>query len=169
MLPCDEELWQGHAVRPGRSAKGVGGNYPSLSSDEGSIYAETGGTYIATLRFLAPRAVCHRLRPADRGASLPDIEIRHGSGVFWGVQYHPEIDLHEVSGALRRQSDELVGEGYASSPEALEKYASMVEALHQAPDCKDLAWCLRLDEQVTTAECRLTELRNFICFVAEEQ
>ena len=105
-----------------------------------SVGRSSGETYIDTLHALAPEAVCHRVKPADRGASLPDIEIRHGSGVFWGVQYHPEIDLHEVSGALRRQSDELVGEGYASSPEALEKYASMVEALHQAPDCKDLAW-----------------------------
>ena len=29
-------------------------------------------------------------------------EIRHGEGVFWGVQYHPEIGLDEVAGALRR-------------------------------------------------------------------
>jgi hypothetical protein len=31
--------------------------------------------------------------------------------VFWGVQYHPELDLYEVAGALRRQSDQLVGRG----------------------------------------------------------
>src|SRR3712207_7020311 len=53
------------------------------------------------------------------------VEIRHGSGTFWGVQYHPELDLYEVAGALRRQSDELVSEGNATSPEALEKYASL--------------------------------------------
>jgi len=83
------------------------------------------------------------------------------------VQYHPELDLYEVAGALRRQRDELVDEGYASSPEALEKYASHVEALHSTPDRRDLAWPLGLDEQVTKVECRLTELRNFIRFVTE--
>jgi GMP synthase (glutamine-hydrolysing) len=95
------------------------------------------------------------------------VEIRHGAGVFWGVQYHPELDLHEVAGALRRQCDDLVSEGYVGSSEDLERYASMIEALHQAPDRRDLAWLPGLDEQVTKVECRLTELRNFIRFVVE--
>jgi GMP synthase (glutamine-hydrolysing) len=60
-----------------------------------------------------------------------------------------------------------VSEGYVSSSEALETYASMVEALHEAPSRRDLAWILGLDEQVTEAECRLTELRNFIRRVTE--
>jgi GMP synthase (glutamine-hydrolysing) len=92
-------------------------------------------------------------------------EIRHGQGVFWGVQYHPELDLHEVAGALRRQCDDLVSEGYARRPADLEGYASMIEALHHDPDRRDLAWLLGLDAQVTDMECRLTELRNFIRFV----
>ncbi len=252
----------------------------------------SGETYIDTLRFLAPEAVCHRVKPADRGTSLPDraelqsydavfvtgsplhlyqdtpetrrevdlmravfeagvpsfgscaglqvatvaaggavrpsrkgreagfarritlteaghrhpllagrpasfdapafhsdevetlpeggtllafntvtevqaVEIRHGAGVFWGVQYHPELDLYEGAGALRRQCEDLVSEGYVSSPEVLETYASMVEALHEAPERKDLAWVLGLDEQVTEVACRLTELRNFIRLVIE--
>ena len=95
------------------------------------------------------------------------VEIRHGRGVFWGVQYHPELDLYEVAGALRRQSDELVEDGLAESQETLEQYASAVEALHHAPGRKDLAWVLGLDEQVTNVDARLTELRNFIRFAAE--
>jgi GMP synthase (glutamine-hydrolysing) len=97
------------------------------------------------------------------------VEIRHGPGVFWGVQYHPELDLHEVAGALRRQCDDLVSEGYARSSEDLERYASMLEALHQAPDRRDLAWLLGLDVQVTQIELRLMELRNFIRFVVESR
>lgn len=95
------------------------------------------------------------------------IEIRYGAGVFWGVQYHPELDLYEVAGALRRQCDDLVSEAYVSSSQELERYASIVEALHKAPDRRDLAWLLGVDEQVTQADCRLTELRNFIRFVIE--
>lgn len=97
------------------------------------------------------------------------VEIRHGPGVFWGVQYHPELDLYEVAGALRRQVEDLVGEGYVSSPEDLETHASMVEALHEGPSRKDLAWILGLDEQVAEVERRLTELRNFIRLVTERQ
>jgi GMP synthase (glutamine-hydrolysing) len=92
------------------------------------------------------------------------VEIRHGRGMFWGVQYHPELDMHEIAGALQRQCDDLVSEGYVSNSEDLERYASMVETLHQAPDRKDLAWLLGLDEQVTNVDCRLAELRNFVRF-----
>ena len=94
-------------------------------------------------------------------------EIRQDGGVFWGVQYHPELDLYEVAGALRRQSSDVVEEGLAESREALEQYASAVEALHHAPGRKDLAWVLGLDEQVTNVDARLVELRNFIRFAAE--
>jgi GMP synthase (glutamine-hydrolysing) len=45
----------------------------------------------------------------------------------------------------------------------------MVEALHEAPRRKDLAWILGIDGQVTEVEYRLTELRNFIRFVSEGQ
>lgn len=95
------------------------------------------------------------------------VEIRHGRGVFWGVQYHPELDLHEVAGALRRQGDDLVSEGYASSLEAVEQYASSVEALHHAPDRQDLAWTLGLDEEVTDKDRRTMELRNFLRVVVQ--
>jgi GMP synthase (glutamine-hydrolysing) len=37
-----------------------------------SVGRSSGETYIDTLRFLAPGAVCHRVKPADRGAALPD-------------------------------------------------------------------------------------------------
>ena len=94
-------------------------------------------------------------------------EIRYEAGVFWGVQYHPELDLHEVAGALRRQSDELVSEGLAANHEALEEHVRLVEELHHDPDRHDLAWRLGLDEQVTSTHCRVAELRNFIGYVAK--
>ena len=42
-------------------------------------------------------------------------EIRHGNGVFWGVQYHPEITLAEVAASLRRQASDLIDAGLAAS------------------------------------------------------
>lgn len=89
-------------------------------------------------------------------------EIRYGKGVFWGVQYHPEISLFEVAAALRRQTDDLLENGLASDAGAIEEHAALIEALHDAPDRRDLAWRLGLDREVTVPERRSVEIRNFV-------
>ncbi|MBB2964309.1 hypothetical protein [Methylobacterium sp. R2-1] len=89
-------------------------------------------------------------------------EIHFGRGVFWGVQYHPEIGLDEVAGALRRQADGLVEAGLAAGHDDVEAYAGQVETLHREPGRRDLAWQLGLDEQVTDERLRRAEMRNFI-------
>ncbi|WP_308220142.1 type 1 glutamine amidotransferase [Methylobacterium crusticola] len=98
----------------------------------------------------------------NRVTAVQAAEIRFDGGVFWGVQYHPELALDEVSGALRRQAGGLVAAGLAGSQDEVDAYADQVEALHRAPGRRDLAWRLGLDEQVTDAATRRTELRNFI-------
>src|SRR3954452_21993451 len=89
-------------------------------------------------------------------------EIRVGEGVFWGVQYHPELSLAEIAAALRREEDALVQEGLAQSPEALEQHAGLIHEIHQEPDRRDLVWCLGLDEQVTESLHGQTELLYFM-------
>jgi GMP synthase (glutamine-hydrolysing) len=95
------------------------------------------------------------------------VEIRQGQGVFWGVQYHPELSLGEVGPALRRQSDALIQDGLARDMAALEAFASRVDALAEAPDRRDLAWQLGLDRQVTDRARRQLELHNFVQHLAE--
>jgi GMP synthase (glutamine-hydrolysing) len=102
------------------------------------------------------------LLASNRTTQVQAVEIRHGDGVFWGVQYHPEISLFEVAAALRRQVDDLVEHGLAPTPETVEQHAALVEALHDAPERRDLAWRLGLDDQVTVPELRTAEIRNFI-------
>jgi GMP synthase (glutamine-hydrolysing) len=95
-------------------------------------------------------------------------EIRSGpEGVFWGVQYHPEIGLDEVAAALRREAQDLVECGLAKSEADVETYAEQVESLHLEPERRDLAWRLGLDEQVTVDHRRRTELRNFITYLVQ--
>lgn len=89
-------------------------------------------------------------------------EIRHDRGVFWGVQYHPELSLHEVAGALRREADGLVEDGLARSADDIEAHAARIEALGRQPDRADLAWQLGLGREITVDELRHTEIRNFI-------
>ncbi len=89
-------------------------------------------------------------------------EIRHDQGVFWGVQYHPELSLLEVAGALRREADSLVEGGLARSTGELEAHAVRIEALGREPDRPDLSWQLGLGRDITVDELRHTEIRNFI-------
>ena len=102
------------------------------------------------------------LLASNRVTQVQAAEIRHGEGVFWGVQYHPEISLGEVAAALRRQSEDLLEHGLARSDTDVEQLAQQVDALHAEPGRADLAWRLGLDDQVTVPEYRTRELRNFI-------
>jgi GMP synthase (glutamine-hydrolysing) len=162
----------GGAVRPSRRGREAGFARRITLTDAGHGHPLLAGRPAS---FDAPAFHSDEVETLPHGATLlasntvteiQAVEIRHGPGVFWGVQYHPELDLHEVAGALRRQCDDLVREAYVKTAEDLESYASIIEALHETPDRRDLAWRLGLDEQVTTADCRLTELRNFIRFSA---
>lgn len=129
--------------------------------------------------FLAGRPACYDAPSvhSDEVETLPDgalllarnrvtevqaAEIRLDGGVFWGVQYHPEIALDEIAGALRRQATGLVEAELARSEDDVTAYADLVDALHREPLRRDLAWRLGLDEQVTDEGKRMTELRNFI-------
>jgi GMP synthase (glutamine-hydrolysing) len=102
------------------------------------------------------------LLASNRVTRVQAAEIQWEDGIFWGVQYHPEISLREVAAAVRRQAGDLIEEGFASAPGDLDAYASAVEALHDEPERRDLAWRLGLDEEVTDPDRRVTELRNFI-------
>lgn len=88
-------------------------------------------------------------------------EIRHDAGIFWGVQYHPELSLAEIAAALRRQADDLVEHGLAASDQDVERQAALVDALDSEPDRADLAWQLGVDAQIADQRLRTTELANF--------
>ena len=102
------------------------------------------------------------LLAGNRHATVQAAAIRHAGGTFWGVQYHPELPLAEIADALRRQSADLVAQGFADTDQAIDSYANMIAALDAAPERRDLAWRLGLDQQVTDAALRQTEIRNFL-------
>ena len=113
---------------------------------------------------LPPDAV---LLATSTGTRVQAAEIRCGEGVFWGVQYHPEIGLEEIAQSLRRQADTLVKRGLATDHDAAENFAGQVETLGRDPGRRDVAWQLGLDEETTVTERRQRELRNFIGTLAE--
>lgn len=107
------------------------------------------------------------LLAANTVTAVQAAEIRHAGGVFWGVQYHPELSLAEVAGALRRQADDLLDHRLARSTDDVERIAALLDALDREPDRVDLAWQLGLDREVTEVARRRTELRNFIAYLVE--
>jgi len=89
-------------------------------------------------------------------------EIRHDGGVFWGVQYHPELALGEIAVALRRQVDGLIEAGLADSAHDVNLRADQLDALHRDPGRRSLRWMLGVDAQLAEETLRRTELSNFL-------
>ena len=100
------------------------------------------------------------------GTPVEAAEIRHARGIFWGVQYHPELGLGEIAEALRRQAKELIAQDVVEDRDALEARAGALEALARAPDRRDLAARLGLDEEVLDPARRTREIANFLDRVA---
>ncbi|WP_082463383.1 type 1 glutamine amidotransferase [Sphingomonas sp. Leaf34] len=93
-------------------------------------------------------------------------EIRHDGGVFWGVQYHPELAPGEIAIALRRQAAEIVKAGLAETETAVERIATLLDALHDDPDRRSLLWALGIDRAFADEASRRTELINFLDYLA---
>jgi GMP synthase (glutamine-hydrolysing) len=91
------------------------------------------------------------------------IEIRVGDGVFWGTQYHPELDLDEVAAMLRLSAEGVVEAGLCDDEAAVDAYADALRDLHRDGDGRpDLAWRLGITAEVLAPERRRREIRNFI-------
>jgi len=89
-------------------------------------------------------------------------EIRHGNGVFWGIQYHPEFDLHEIARLVTLHTDALIAAGLFADPEAVSRFTAEADALAVDPARRDLAWRLGVDRDILDPSTRLTEVRNWI-------
>ena len=90
------------------------------------------------------------------------LSVVHQGGSFWSVQYHPEYDLHEMARLTWCRLDKLIGFGLFADREAGERHVGLLEALHQDPSRKDIAWMLGIDADVMDADVRRIEVRNWI-------
>ncbi len=90
------------------------------------------------------------------------VEIRHNGGVFWGVQYHPEFTLRDLSFILRRYAQTLVDEGFFADLAALESYAADLSVLGSDQRRTDIAWRMGLGADILQPERRLCEIANWI-------
>ncbi len=90
------------------------------------------------------------------------LSIIHQGGVIWAVQYHPEYDLHELARLIHCRTQKLVGLSFFVDEADAANYVARLEALHQDPTRKDLAWQLGIDSDLMNADVRTLEVRNWI-------
>jgi GMP synthase (glutamine-hydrolysing) len=95
-------------------------------------------------------------------SSVQAAEIRYGAGVFWGVQYHPEYDLHDVATTILRYGPRLVEEGFFQSVAELEDYAADLESLRRDPKRNDIALRRGIGSDLLDVRTRACEISNWV-------
>jgi GMP synthase (glutamine-hydrolysing) len=102
------------------------------------------------------------LLAANGHTHVQALEVRHGKGVFWATQYHPEYNLYEMARLIAARAEPLVREDFFETTDQVQAYAGRMHALHQRPDSQALRQELRVGKDILEAESREQELRNWI-------
>jgi GMP synthase (glutamine-hydrolysing) len=99
---------------------------------------------------------------ATNEMGLQAVELRHGRGTFWGVQYHPEYSFAEIAATALRYGQLLLDEGlFASAPER-DLFVSELRSLMQDPADRHLSWKHGLGPAMRDPALKLAELRNWL-------
>jgi len=93
---------------------------------------------------------------------VQSVSVVYRGGEFWGLQYHPEYDLHEMARLTWCRREKLTNKGFFQDVDAAVRHVDQLEALHQDPGRKDIAWKLGIDDDVMNRDVRQTEVRNWI-------
>jgi GMP synthase (glutamine-hydrolysing) len=100
------------------------------------------------------------LASSDMG--LQAVELRHGPGVFWGVQYHPEYSYAEIGATALRYASVLVQEELFADRTELERFVAELRALQERPQDRRLCWKHGLGPAMQNEAVKLAELRNWL-------
>lgn len=99
---------------------------------------------------------------ATNDMGVQALELRHGRGVFWGVQYHPEYSFAEIAACAVRYGAKLIDDGLFADRAELDAFVADLRALMQRPDDPRLAWKHGLGPAVREESLKLAELRNWL-------
>ncbi|MGR3248706.1 MAG: type 1 glutamine amidotransferase [Paracoccus sp. (in: a-proteobacteria)] len=99
---------------------------------------------------------------ANPDTPIEAAEIRHGQGIFWGVQYHPELALAEVAASTAHQADDVIDQGLARDKGEVDAIAARMRDLEANPARADIAWQLGLNAEIILFERRTREIENFL-------
>lgn len=90
------------------------------------------------------------------------VAVTYKGGTFWGIQYHPEYDLHEMARLICAREDRLVKYGFFVGHDDLAAYVDKLESLHANPGAKNLRWQLGIDDDILDTARRQCEFHNWI-------
>ena len=95
-------------------------------------------------------------------SAIQSVEVKHRKGTFWGLQYHPEYDVHEMARLIIAREDRLIKHGFFAGHEDLVQYVEKLEGLFEQPDCKHLRWQLGIDDTILSQTVRQQEFINWL-------
>ncbi|KAE9020607.1 hypothetical protein PR003_g12573 [Phytophthora rubi] len=107
---------------------------------------QPGGLLLATNAFTTVQSVC----------------LRYLKGEFWGLQYHPEYDLHEMARLLYCRRDMNTQLGFFTDVEDSDRFVDLLEELAADPSREDIAWQIGYDKDVLDEDLRTCEVKNFV-------
>jgi GMP synthase (glutamine-hydrolysing) len=99
---------------------------------------------------------------ASNDLGLQAIELRHGRGTFWGVQYHPEYSFAEIAATAQRYGAALIEEQLFADRAELEAFVAELRALMRDPNDRRLTWKHGLGAALSDERAKLAELRNWL-------
>ncbi|KAG6973346.1 hypothetical protein JG687_00000953 [Phytophthora cactorum] len=102
---------------------------------------QPGGLQLASNSFTTVQSVC----------------LRYLKGEFWGLQYHPEYDLHEMARLLHCRREVNTQLGFFSDLEDADRFVDLMEELAEDPTRDDLAWQIGYDKDVLDEDIRTCE------------
>mmetsp|Transcript_22668 Transcript_22668/g.63710 ORF Transcript_22668/g.63710 Transcript_22668/m.63710 type:complete len:331 (+) Transcript_22668:139-1131(+) len=98
----------------------------------------------------------------NKFARVQAMAVTVNGAEFWAVQYHPEYDLKELARLTYARIEKLTKMGFFTNRESAEQYVKDIEALHEDPSRKDIAWKYGIDMDVMSEDVRLVEVKNWV-------
>ena len=93
---------------------------------------------------------------------VQSVVVKHEGAEFWGLQYHPEYDLHEMARLMFCRMEKLIRLGFfADEAEGL-AHIDQLEGLHADPSRDDIIAALDIKPTVFDESLRTVEARNWI-------
>ena len=99
---------------------------------------------------------------ASNDMGLQAVELRHGPGTCWGVQYHPEYSFSEIAATALRYGAALIEEHLFADRAELEAFVAELRGLMRDPRDRRLTWKHGLGPALQQDSSRLAELRNWL-------
>ena len=142
-IPCEENPHgREHPIGRDITLTPEGRAHPMFTGKRGTFDALCAHTDHVASRWALSPAWPPRMEPGvsahvlagNAWSPVQALQVRVGSGEFWAVQYHPELELIDVARLMKTPATRtrLVDQGSFDSEEALVAYAAQLEEAHQA-------------------------------------